>query len=95
MAKYRKKPIVIDAVQWRGDNLEEIIAFTGWHESASSKWTWEQYEKIVNDEGLKIFTLEGTMMAEIGDWIIKGIKGEVYPCKQDIFEMTYEPVEVE
>ncbi len=90
--KYRKKPVVIEAIQWTGDNLKEIIDFTGLHPSAS-KWSWEEYEQVVKNEGLKIFTLEGTHMASIGDMIIKGVKGEFYPCKPDIFEQTYELVE--
>jgi len=88
MAKYRKKPVVIDAIQWTGNNLKEIINFTGLHESAN-KWTWQEYEKIVNEKGLKIFTLEGTMNANIGDWIIRGVKGEFYPCKPEQFELLY------
>lgn len=90
--KYRKKPVIIEAVQWTGNNLKEIIDFTGLHPSAL-KWTWEEYEKVVVKDGLKIFTLEGKMNADINDWIIKGIKGEVYPCKPDIFEQTYELLE--
>lgn len=89
--KFRKKPVVIEAVQWTGDNLYEVIEFTGRHES-SKDWTWEQYRDIVRKDGLKIFTLEGSMMASVGDWIIKGVKGEVYPCKPDIFEQTYENI---
>ena len=91
MAKFRKKPVVIEAIQWTGKNLREIISFTGLHESAR-KWSWEEYEKVVNNDGLKIFTLEGKMNADINDWIIKGVNGEFYPCKPDIFEKTYEPV---
>lgn len=91
MAFYRKKPVVIEAIQWDGSNLRGIIDFTGLHESAN-KWTWEQYEQVVKDEGLKIFTLEGTMNADINDFIIKGVNGEFYPCKPDIFEKTYEVV---
>ena len=89
MAKYRKKPVVIDAIQWKGDNLAEIIRFTGLHESAVTM-TWDQYESLVAQEGLKIFTLEGSHMATIGDFIIRGIQGEYYPCKPDIFWATYE-----
>jgi len=89
--KYRKKPIVIDAIQWDGNNLKEVIDLIGLHESAK-KWTWKEYEKKVAEQGLKIFTLEGTMMASIGDYIIKGINGEFYPCKPDIFEASYEEV---
>ena len=92
MAKYRKKPVVIEAVQWKGDNLAEIIRFTGMHESAL-KWTWDQYESVVAREGLKIFTLEGPLKASVGDFIIKGIEGEFYPCKPDIFEKTYKLVD--
>lgn len=54
--KFRKKPVVIEAIQWTGDNLEDIIKFTGLHHSAL-KWTWEEYQKVVRQEGLKIFTL--------------------------------------
>ena len=89
---YRKKPVVIEAIRWGGDNLKEIIDFTGQHPSAE-KWTWGEYEKVVMDEGLKIFTLEGSHMATVGDMIIKGVHGEFYPCKPDIFAKTYEPVE--
>lgn len=91
MAKYRKKPVVIEAVQWTGDNLREIIDFTGLHESAK-KWTWEEYEKVVALQGLKIFTLEGPLNASPGDYIIKVVQGEFYPCKPDIFEATYDRV---
>jgi preprotein translocase subunit Sss1 len=91
MAFYRKKPVVIEAVKWDGTNLKEIINFIGLHESAK-KWSWEEYEEVVKIQGLKIFTLEGPLVASIGDFIIKGIKGEFYPCKPDIFENTYELV---
>lgn len=89
---FRKKPVTIQAIQWTGENLIEVINFTGWHESAKSKWTWWDYCAIVKEKGLKIFTLEGAMNADIGDWIIKGVKGEFYPCKPDIFQQTYEQV---
>lgn len=89
--RYRKKPVEIEAIRWSGHNLKEVIDFIGLHPSAE-KWTWEEYEAVVAKEGLKIFTLEGSHMASIGDWIIKGVKGECYPCKPDIFWMTYERV---
>lgn len=76
--KYRKKPVVIEAVQWLGDNLVEV----------SQLMTHGGYDGIAKT--IKIETLEGTMSASIGDYIIKGIKGEFYPCKPDIFEQTYE-----
>jgi len=92
-ALFRKKPVTIEAIQWTGRNLKEVIDFTGkhprWHEWFS---TWEDYERHVQQDGqrFKIFTLEGTMIAEPGDWIIRGVKGEHYPCKPDIFAATYE-----
>ena len=82
MAKFRKKPVVVDALQWLGLNTDEAVAFAG--------------EALCqgNDEyKLGINTLEGTMFANVGDWIIKGVKGEFYPCQPDIFEDTYEAVE--
>lgn len=90
--KFRKKPVVIEAIQWNGTNLREIIDFAGLHPSAK-KWTWEEYSEVVAKEGLKIFTIEGPLMATVKDWIIRGVKGEYYPCKPDIFEATYEPVD--
>lgn len=95
-AVFRKKPVAIQAIQWTGDNLKEVIAFTGLHPSAN-KWTWEEYETVVREQGLRIFTLEDgpsqqvSHFASVGDWIIRGVKGELYPCKPDIFAATYEP----
>ena len=90
--KYRKKPIVVEAIKWTGDNLREIIDLTGLHKSAES-WIWEEYERVVSLEGLKIFTLEGPLNAPVGHWIIRGIAGESYPIEPGIFERTYEKVE--
>lgn len=95
VGRFRKKPVVIEAVQWTGNNLRQIISFTdGPPETRTDHagMMWEQYEALVAVEGLKIFTLEGDMFASPGDWIIKGVKGEHYPCKPDIFAATYEPV---
>lgn len=80
MAKYRKKPVVIKAVQWTGNNFGILDDFM--HNAYG-----------VDGKQIIIPTLEGCMKANIGDWIIKGIKGEFYPCKPDIFEATYEKVE--
>ena len=77
--KFRKKPVVIDAVLWTGENLKEVSDFFGWRNFSYEPRT-----------GLQIHTLEGTMDASIGDYIIKGVKGEFYPCKPDIFAATYE-----
>ena len=84
MSEYRKKPVVVQAVQWRG-NLSDIVSLFG----GSSQ---QEVEQNLGDPALLIPTLEGTMRAEVNDWIIRGIKGELYPCKPDIFEATYEPV---
>jgi hypothetical protein len=89
--KFRKKPVEIEALQWNGSNLQEVIDFIGLHPSVE-KWTWKEYEQVVKTAGLKIFTLEGKMNADINDFIIKGVKGEFYPCKPEIFKATYEPV---
>lgn len=87
--RYRKKPVEIEAIRWSGTNLKELIDFTGLHESAE-KWTWEEYEAVVREKGLKIFSLEGSnFIVTLGDYIIKGVKGEFYACKPDIFWMTY------
>jgi len=91
MPKFRKKPVVIDAIKWTGKNLKEIIDFTGLNSSVSHL-SWEEYETFVAEKGLKIFTLEGPRMASVGDMIIKNVHGDFYPCKPDIFKKTYEPV---
>jgi hypothetical protein len=84
--KFRKKPVVIEAVQWTGDNAKEIRDFLQLTDVA--RW----YDGTLV---FRIETLEGQMTASKGDWIIKGVKGEFYPCKPDIFEATYEPAEAE
>ena len=90
MAKFRKKPVVIEAVQWTGQNFDEIKAFA-----------WGQGTKGGRDiefdgDELLIHTLEsgrGPLVASEDDWIIKGVAGEFYPCKPHIFTATYEAVE--
>lgn len=79
MKQYRKKPVVIEAVQYLGTNFDEIEAFVGGDAEFRSG-------------ELIVATLEGPLHASPQDWIIKGVKGEFYPCKPDIFEATYEPV---
>ena len=96
MPRFTKKPITIEAVQWTGGNLREVISFTDGppdRRAVHAGQEWEEYEGLVKRDGLSIFTLEGKMSATPGDWIIKGVKGEVYPCKPDIFEATYSPAE--
>lgn len=82
--KYRKKPVVIEAIQWTGENYNQVCKFVGKRLDIATGH---------NDVGLMIRTLEGTMFASQGDYIIRGIKGEYYPCKPDIFEETYEETE--
>ena len=78
--KFVKRPIIIEAVQHTGENLEEVCEFL------------RTYIRKTGDDGIYIETLEGFMRADVGDWIIKGISGELYPCKPDIFALTYEEV---
>jgi hypothetical protein len=85
MAKYRKKPVVIDAIVWNGTNKDEINRFLPNCDAG------DFYYDPKNN--LMIHTLEGIMKANVGDYIIKGVNGEFYPCKPDIFEKTYEKVE--
>lgn len=85
--KFRKKPVVIEAMQFNHvDDYLKIAKF-----ASASSITLQFTDDF--DFRLMIPTLEGDMPAYKGDWIIKGIAGEFYPCKPDIFEMTYEPVE--
>jgi hypothetical protein len=81
--KYRKKPVVIEAVQWTGSNLKECLDFGP---------GVIQTEQTPNGRGLVILTLGGLMVVSINDYIIRGVQGEYYPCKPDIFKETYEEV---
>lgn len=90
---YKKKPVIIEAIQHTGDSVNfkdikifcpEIVdgGFVGKEDNENGKDSWPLF----------IQTLEGNMCADIGDWIIKGVSGEFYPCKPDIFEKTYEVI---
>ena len=79
MAKYKRKPVVIEAIRFIGSNYEEIREFIG-------------QNTLCSDLSIVISTLEGDMVAQKGDYIIKGVQGEFYPCKPDIFNATYEVV---
>lgn len=83
--KYRKKPVIIDAEPFTEENKNRAFNFITCCRSADFDEN--------NSPIIKIKTLEGVMIARIGDWIIKGVNGEFYPCKPDIFEKTYEKVE--
>ena len=89
--KYRKKPVVIEAVQWVSSNIAEVEDFVG--KNLKTEWIGGAgYEAGVTPPliDLIIPTLEGDMRASYGDYIIKGVNGEFYPCKPDIFKKTYE-----
>ena len=88
--KYRKKPVVVEAIQWTGKNLQELKNFVGdslEYDVMDAAWEVGKGPVIVN---VRIQTLEGIHHASVGDFIIKGIRGEFYPCKPDIFAKTYE-----
>jgi len=91
--KYRKKPVVIEAILYTGKNGFEISKWS--NNLAYQSPVLEPSENNPGGSYLQIKTLEGIMTASPGDWIIKGISGEFYPCKPDVFEKTYEPVPAE
>lgn len=99
--KYRKKPVVIEAVQLRWDTWSEMCGHAGVGHTKDGKPEGCYIDKdgnvtedAINGKiGMTIPTLEGLMIARENDWIIKGVKGEIYSCKPDIFEATYEKAE--
>ena len=82
MPKYRKKPVEIEAVRYDGENEREIGRFVGLDASIMGR-----------ERALVIHTLEGNMTVSPGDYVIRGVRGEHYPCKPEIFHETYDPVE--
>lgn len=90
MSKYRKKPVVIDAFRWTGDIHQ--TEDPEWIIEALKNGAVEIWKKQPTGCEMAIKTLEGTMTANQGDYIIKGVQGEIYPCKPEIFEQTYELV---
>lgn len=98
MGKFRKKPVVVEAMQWHGmpnpigenaaEKVAELEAFDSWiaANQGASKCRYRGSHIVIP-------TLEGDMEAAPGDWIIRGVKGELYPCKPDIFAATYEAVD--
>ena len=98
--KYRKKPVVVEAIQLQGNDYSilSVLKFIGEVNEIDASNPFEQdslhdYIDKIKEGGLVIATLEGEMLASIGDYIIKGVQGEFYPCKPDIFGQTYELVE--
>ncbi|HEM2809903.1 TPA: hypothetical protein U0616_001712 [Streptococcus suis] len=80
--RYRKKPVIVDAVRWNSKNYFDVIRLTG-----------RKDIRFFDDGSCIIPTLEGNVVAQKGDYIIKGVRGECYPCKPDIFTETYERVD--
>ncbi|BDD42640.1 TPA: hypothetical protein U1W00_001138 [Streptococcus suis] len=80
--RYRKKPVIVDAVRWNSKNYFDVIRLTG-----------RKDIRFFDDGSCIIPTLEGNVVAQKGDYIIKGVRGECYPCKPDIFTETYELVD--
>ena len=96
--KYRKKPVIIEAMQLNtnAENVRNILIFMGQDVNIfcdKASGMLDTYVDSVKNKGMKINTLEGVMTASIGDYIIRGVNGEFYPCKPDIFEKTYELLE--
>ena len=92
--KFRKKPVVIEAIQFTKEvALERLIAHKPGPFGLFVAGSCHPANRVLYDAHVTIPTLEGEMQANVGDWIIKGVKGELYPCKPDIFEATYEAVE--
>ena len=85
--KFQKKPVIVDAVKFCGDERVVELPF-------NNGGSTEMFVVVSDSRGrfIPIKTLEGTMVASPGDWIIRGVKGEFYPCKPDIFEATYEHI---
>ncbi len=92
--KFRKKPLIVEALRWDGMDHRGMYDFLEGHNDRYLAVTGDNFEIDHNKGGggLVIRTLEGKLFASIGDWIIKGVQGEFYPCKPDVFEETYEEV---
>jgi hypothetical protein len=102
MNKFRKKPLVIEAIQLTSKNITEVYKFIYGEQSVNlnCQMAHDYWDDFVRDTivkgGLRLKTLESdneTQIASIGDFVIKGVNGEFYPCKPDIFEKTYEEVD--
>lgn len=91
MTKYRKKPVIVEARKFKTNNEPDSVNMNGlvlWmNQGSQTMRAWH------NGTDIYIATMEGEMRAQVGDWIIRGVNGEFYPCKPDIFEKTYELAE--
>lgn len=102
MPQFRKKPVVIEAVRYAGLVNEQNVLVPSFPDSHRPAWLLNALNKRAHTEGaiwvniggsLRVGTLEGHHTANVSDYIIRGVQGELYPCKPDIFEATYEPVD--
>lgn len=84
--KYVKKPVIIEAVQWTGDNLQEVINFI-------DEKNCHRYQYCKESSSSKVLRIK--TIASVGDYIIKGVKGDFYPCQPDLFAETYEKVQLD
>ena len=89
--RFRKKPVVIEAFQIKQDLWSNPELWPDWFSDATKKPPGADGKAFMGDM-VEILTLEGSMTGSLGDWIIQGVKGEIYPCKPDIFQATYEAV---
>ena len=91
MTLYRKKPVEIEALQFDG-SIESAVGIVGWIESHGSDVASVDRYATTGDWAITIKTFEGNMKVSSSDWVIRGIQGEFYPCKPDIFALTYDEV---
>lgn len=92
MAQFRKKPIVIEAFKVTPESIANVESWPDWLTKAWNT-SFEQVGSVFPVSSvICVHTLEGSLTVSYGDWLIQGVKGELYPCKPDIFEATYEPV---
>ncbi len=94
MGKFRKKPVTIEAKQLTKDTLFPLMCWVDEEGGKIGEWCWDNDDdSFITERYFIIETLEGNHKAQEGDWIIKGVAGEFYPCKPDIFKATYEAVD--
>ena len=97
-SRFRKRPVVVEAMRWDG-SVEEATVVIDWIIATGTRSATYRCDGpdgcpgTVGAHYVAVETLEGTMLASPGDWIIRGVQGEHYPCKPDIFEQTYEPAD--
>jgi hypothetical protein len=93
MPKFRKKPVVIEA--FKSSDLLRLAEHDFWNLPQCIRDAYDKVDILFASDHIRIRTLEGIMCADRDDFVIRGVKGELYPCKPDVFEATYEPVDEE